>query len=131
MAEKYSASASKISAIDYKGKAHKVSEFSVSQTLSQSFEIIATIISNNFDLKGQLGQLITIDNRVNNTGTMTTSHSYNGAIVKIDTISFEKDLQYTAYRITHTSSSPSPWVRPRVSILAWSDPESVNQNCKL
>ena len=46
MAERYSASASKMSAIDYKGKAHKVSEFSVSQTLSEPFEIIATIISN-------------------------------------------------------------------------------------
>ena len=66
MAEKYSASASKMSAIDYKGKDHKISEFSVNQTLSEPFEIIATVISNNFDLKNQLGQLMTVKNNINN-----------------------------------------------------------------
>ncbi len=119
MAEKYSASASKMSAIDYKGKDHKISEFSVNQTLSEPFEIIATVISNNFDLKNQLGQLMTVKNNINNSSEMVSSQSYNGAIVKIDTIGFEKDLQYTAYRIT---------LKPWFELLKHSQSFRVYQN---
>ena len=119
MAERYSASASKMSAIDYKGKAHKVSEFSVSQTLSEPFEIIATIISNNFDLKNQLGQLMTVNNNINTNSEVASSRSYNGAIVKIDTISFEKDHQYTSYRIT---------LKPWFELLKHSNSFKVYQN---
>ena len=77
---------------------------SVNQTLSKPFEIIATVISNNFDLKNQLGQLMTVRNNINNSGEMVSSQSYNGAIAKVDTIGFERSSIHV-YRVTSSLGS--------------------------
>ena len=62
---------------------------------------------------------MTVRNNINNSGEMVSSQSYNGAIVKVDTIGFEKDLQYTAYRVT---------LKPWLELLKHSQSFRVYQN---
>ncbi|KJY83417.1 type IV secretion protein Rhs [Vibrio galatheae] len=105
MAERYSASASPMSAKDYKGVEHKVSEFSVTQALSDLFSISATLVSSSFDAKSQLGQLLTINRYSNNSGSATLTRSFNGVITRIENLGMDSNLQYVLYRVTL-----SPWL---------------------
>ncbi|EGA67595.1 type VI secretion system tip protein VgrG [Vibrio brasiliensis] len=100
MAEKYSASASPISAKDYKGQEHTISQFSVTQSLSQSFSISATLISSNFDAQSQLGQLLTVNRYSNLAGSSTLSRSYNGIVTRIENQGMDSNLQYAVYQVT-------------------------------
>ncbi|NOI82442.1 type VI secretion system tip protein VgrG [Vibrio tubiashii] len=100
MAEKYSASASPISAKDYKGQEHKVSQFSAAQTLSEPFEVSATLVSSNFDVQSQLGQLLTINRYSNIAGSATLTRSFNGIITRIESLGMDSNLQYVLYQVT-------------------------------
>lgn len=100
MAEKYSPSAGLISAKDYKGQTHRVSQFSVTQSLSEPFTISATLVSSNFDIQSQLGQLLTVNRYTNVAGSSTLNRSFNGIITKIENLGMDANLQYAMFQVT-------------------------------
>ena len=100
MADKYSASASLISAKDYKNQEHTVSEFTVTQALSTPFVITATLVSSSFSVKDQLGQLLTINRYSNESGSNKLQRSFNGVIARIEQMGLDANLQFMQYRIT-------------------------------
>ncbi|NOJ24628.1 type VI secretion system Vgr family protein [Vibrio coralliilyticus] len=100
MADKYSASASLISAKDYKNQEHTVSEFTVTQALSTPFEITAILVSSSFSVKDQLGQLLTINRYSNESGSNKLQRSFNGVIARIEQMGLDANLQFMQYRIT-------------------------------
>lgn len=100
MADKYSASASMMSVVDYKSQTHQVSQFSVTQTLSHPFEIHVTVIATGFVPSDQLGQLLTVNRYSNNSGTAKLSRSYNGIVTRVENLGMDSNLQYALYRVT-------------------------------
>ncbi|RTZ14511.1 type VI secretion system tip protein VgrG [Vibrio aquaticus] len=100
MAENFSATSGPMSAKDYKGQEHAISQFSITQTLSEPFQINATLISNSFDIQSQLGQLITVNRYSNQSGSDTLSRSYNGVITAIKSLGMDGNLQFALYEIT-------------------------------
>ncbi|MBU2898834.1 type VI secretion system Vgr family protein [Vibrio hepatarius] len=100
MADKYSASASLISAKDYKNQEHLVSDFIVTQALSVSFEITATIVSSTFSSQEQLGQLLTINRYSNESGSNKLQRTFNGVIARIEQMGLDANLQFMQYKLT-------------------------------
>lgn len=100
MAESFSATAGPLSAKDYKGQEHAVSQFSVSQSLSQPFSINVTLVSNGFDIQSQLGQLLTVNRYSNVSGSATLTRSYNGVITGIRSLGLDSNLKFTLYEVT-------------------------------
>ncbi|MFM2589864.1 type VI secretion system Vgr family protein [Vibrio sp. TBV020] len=100
MAENFSATSGPMSAKDYKGQDHAISQFSVTQTLSEPFAVSATLISNSFDIQSQLGQLLTINRYSNVAGSSTLSRSYNGIITGIKSLGMDGNLQFAIYEVT-------------------------------
>ncbi|MDN3610112.1 type VI secretion system Vgr family protein [Vibrio ostreicida] len=100
MADKYSASASLISAKDYKNQEHTVSEFTVSQALSTPYEITATLVSSSFSVKDQLGQPLTVNRYSNESGSSKLQRSFNGMISRIEQIGLDANLTFMQYKVT-------------------------------
>jgi len=100
MAENFSATSGPMSAKDYQGQDHAISQFSVTQTLSEPFLVTATLISNSFDIQNQLGQLLTINRYSNVSGSSTLSRSYNGIITGVKSLGMDGNLQFALYEVT-------------------------------
>ncbi|MCL9783145.1 type VI secretion system tip protein VgrG [Vibrio sp. S4M6] len=99
MSDRYTASASSISAKDYKGKEHSVTEFTVTEELSKPFEIKLTLVSSTFEVSSQIGQKLTVNRYDNESGSLKLSRSYNGVITHIQQTGLDSTLQYTSYEI--------------------------------
>ncbi|MGD8112157.1 type VI secretion system Vgr family protein [Vibrio sp. TRT 17S01] len=119
MAGQFSASASTMSAKDYKNEEHTVTSFQVIDSLSVPFEIVVTLISNSFDLQDQLGQSLTLQRFANQSGNLTKSKTFNGIITEIQHLSIDSNLQYSSYQII---------LRPWLSLLKYTHGFRVYQN---
>ncbi|MGD8170418.1 type VI secretion system Vgr family protein [Vibrio sp. TRT 21S02] len=119
MAGQFSASASTMSAKDYKNEGHTVTSFQVIDSLSVPFEIVVTLISNSFDLQDQLGQSLTLRRFANQSGNLTKSKTFNGIITEVLHLSIDSNLQYSSYQIT---------LRPWLYLLKYTHGFRVYQN---
>lgn len=99
MTDQYSASASSISAKDYQGKEHSVTEFSVTEALSEPFEIELLLVSSSFDISAQIGQKLTVNRYDNESGSLKLTRCYNGVITHIQQVGLDASLQYSRYKI--------------------------------
>ena len=104
MAAKYQAGATPLSAKDYQGNEHRVSQFSITQTLSAPFSITAILHSGLFDPEAQLGQKINISSYGNHSGQSFVARVYNGIITNIRTLALDSITQSVSYEVTVT-----PW----------------------
>ena len=100
MPDKFSASASTISAKDYKSKEHSVTEFTVTEELSKPFEIVLTLVSSSFEISSQIGQKLTVNRYDNESGSLKLTRSYNGIITNIRQVGLDDSLQYASYEVT-------------------------------
>ncbi|USD39921.1 type VI secretion system tip protein VgrG [Vibrio sp. SCSIO 43135] len=99
MADQFSPSASSISAVDSSNQEHSVTEFSVSQRLSEPFVIELILVSKSFDLEAQLGQKLTVSRYNNESGSLSLSRSYNGVITQIQHLGLDANLQFSSYKV--------------------------------
>ncbi|MGI1900568.1 contractile injection system protein, VgrG/Pvc8 family, partial [Vibrio campbellii] len=100
MADKYSSSASLMSAKDSSNQEHIISNATVKQALSEPFEIKALLVSSGFDMQDQLGQFLTINRYFNESGSNTLNRSYNGIVTLIQHLGMDSNLQNHQYEIT-------------------------------
>ena len=100
MADKYSSSASLMSAKDSSNQEHIISNATVKQALSEPFEIKAMLVSSGFDMQEQLGQFLTINRYFNESGSNTLNRSYNGIVTLIQHLGMDSNLQNHQYEIT-------------------------------
>ncbi|MCK6265168.1 type VI secretion system tip protein VgrG [Vibrio sp. ZSDE26] len=99
MAEQFSASASSISAVDYKGQDHVVTDSLIEEGLSEPFKISITLVSKSFSVENQLGQQLSVNHYLNQSGSLKLSSTVNGVITHIQHIGMDDKLQYSSYRI--------------------------------
>ncbi|ELV8771056.1 type VI secretion system tip protein VgrG [Vibrio harveyi] len=100
MADKYSSSASLMSAKDSSSQEHIISNATIKQALSEPFEIKAMLVSSGFDMQDQLGQFLTINRYFNESGSNTLNRSYNGIVTLIQHLGMDSNLQNHQYEIT-------------------------------
>ncbi|MEF1261246.1 type VI secretion system tip protein TssI/VgrG [Vibrio harveyi] len=100
MADKYSSSASLMSAKDSSNQEHIISNATVKQALSEPFEIKVMLVSSGFDMQDQLGQFLTINRYFNESGSNTLNRSYNGIVTLIQHLGMDSNLQNHQYEIT-------------------------------
>ncbi|MHA2742629.1 type VI secretion system Vgr family protein [Vibrio harveyi] len=100
MADKYSSSASLMSAKDSSNQEHTISNATIKQALSEPFEIKAMLVSSGFDMQKQLGQFLTINRYFNESGSNTLNRSYNGIVTLIQHLGMDSNLQNHQYEIT-------------------------------
>ncbi|WP_045421168.1 type VI secretion system Vgr family protein [Vibrio jasicida] len=100
MADKYSSSASLMSAKDSINQEHIISNATIKQALSEPFEIKAMLVSSGFDMQDQLGQFLTINRYFNESGSNTINRSYNGVVTLIQHLGMDSNLQNHQYEIT-------------------------------
>ncbi len=100
MADKYSSSASLMSAKDSSNQEHIISNATIKQALSEPFEIKAMLVSSGFDMQEQLGQFLTINRYFNESGSNTLNRSYNGVVTLIQHLGMDSNLQNHQYEIT-------------------------------
>ncbi|MGF1722365.1 type VI secretion system tip protein VgrG [Vibrio kyushuensis] len=99
MAEQFSASASSISAVDYKGQEHVITTSKIEEALSDPFKISITLVSKSFTVDSQLGQNLTVNHYVSQSGSLKLTKVVNGVITHIQHIGMDDKLQYSSYQI--------------------------------
>lgn len=98
-------SASPLIAKDSSNSEHVITELSVEEGLSESFKIVATLVSSSFDMKSQLGNGLTISRYDNATSSQTLLRNYNGIITQIEHVGLDANLQFASYRVVLR-----PWI---------------------
>ncbi|WP_299690981.1 type VI secretion system tip protein TssI/VgrG [uncultured Vibrio sp.] len=100
MTDNFSPSASAILAKDSKSNEHAVSEFTISEQLSQPFKIELTLISKSFVIDEQLGQKLSISRFINDTDNLTLTRVFSGIVTQVQQLGMDSNLQHTSYRVT-------------------------------
>ncbi|MGF1747897.1 type VI secretion system Vgr family protein [Vibrio cionasavignyae] len=119
MAEPYLASTNELTAKDYQNNEYLVSEAAVQESFFEPYKITLTLYAKGLTASDQLGQKMTLNRYIFESGKQKLIRSFNGYITNIINNGYDETKQYASYSIT---------LRPWFWLLKLTENSRVFQN---